>query len=88
MTEGILLNKRNLPSEIFSTKEYLFFLGITQKEAAYLLHVSERTVRRWCADSESIYGPAKAVLIAWAKLHYLCVGWMPGSIDLVTMEKI
>jgi DNA-binding transcriptional regulator YiaG len=43
-------------------------LRLTQTEAAQLLEVSDRTVRRWL-EGEEVPGPAQAALRAWRELQ-------------------
>jgi hypothetical protein len=59
--------------------ETFSFLGIDQDEAAQLLGVSTRTLRRWI-EGEEIPGPAKAALTAWRQLHARHLAWKPDSI--------
>jgi hypothetical protein len=59
--------------------ETLTFLGIDHDEAAQLLGVSTRTLRRWI-EGEEIPGPARAALSAWRQLHALHLAWKPDAI--------
>jgi hypothetical protein len=61
--------------------ETLFFLGLDHDEAAQLLGVSTRTLRRWI-EGEEIPGPAKAALSAWRQLHARHMAWKPDSIAI------
>lgn len=58
-------------------------LGLSQAEAARLLSVDPRTVRRWAEDPNEIPGPAEQALRAWLALHRYGLPWAPGSIDPV-----
>ena len=60
--------------------ETLEFLGLDHAEAAQLLGVSQRTLRRWL-DGEDIPGPAQAALRAWRELHSRHLAWKPDSIS-------
>src|SRR5438105_2331851 len=56
-------------------------LGLTQTEAAKLLGVTSRTVRRWL-DDEDIPGPVEQALKAWLFLHQLNLPWGPDSVGV------
>lgn len=64
--------------------DHLAVLGLTQTEAAQLLSVSPRTVRRWAENPDEIPGPAEQALRAWLGLHRRGLPWMPDSIALST----
>lgn len=53
-------------------------LGLTQSEAAALLSVDERTIRRW----SQIPGPAEQALRAWVRLHRLGLAWKPEDLPI------
>ncbi|TKV80087.1 helix-turn-helix domain-containing protein [Bradyrhizobium elkanii] len=57
----------------------LAFLGLDAVDAAQLLGVSPRTLRRWL-EGEEIPGPAQAALRAWRELHSRHLAWKPDSI--------
>ncbi len=57
-------------------------LGLTQAEAAHLLSVSTRTMRRWAENPAEMPGPAEQALRAWLGLHRRGLPWMPDSIAL------
>lgn len=61
--------------------EYLAALNLSLSDAAQLLNVSERTVRRW-AEGEAIPGPVEAALVAWRSLHERHLPWKPNSISI------
>ena len=61
-------------------------LGLSQVDAARLLSVDPRTVRRWVADPTEISGPAEQALRAWRRLNQLGLPWSPDSIDLVETD--
>lgn len=59
-------------------------LGLTQVEAARLLSVDPRTVRRWVEDTAEISGPAERALKAWQSLHRYGLPWHPDGQDVLT----
>jgi len=61
-------------------------LGLSQAEAARLLSVDPRTVRRWAENPAEIPGPAEQALRAWRTLHRFGLPWAPGSVDLVRLD--
>jgi hypothetical protein len=58
--------------------EHLSALRLTTAEAAELLGVSERSLRRW-GEGESVPGPVEAALRAWRRLDERWLPWKPGS---------
>jgi hypothetical protein len=56
-------------------------LKLTPDEAAQLLGVSERSVRRW-TEGESIPGPVEAALRAWRHLEARNLPWKPDSVSV------
>ena len=61
--------------------ESLAKLNLTLDEAALLLGVSERSVRRW-TEGESIPGPVEAALRAWQDLEVRNLPWKPDSVSV------
>jgi Homeodomain-like domain len=57
-------------------------LGLTQAEAARLLSVNVRTVRRWVEEPAEIPGPAEQALRAWLRLNRLGMAWRPDGLPL------
>jgi hypothetical protein len=57
-------------------------LHLTQAEAARLLSVNVRTVRRWVEDPTELPGPAEHALRAWLRLHRLGLAWRPDGLPL------
>lgn len=55
----------------------LDLLGINVASAAFLLGVTERTVRRWLDGTFAITGGADAAIRAWVALHHRRMAWMP-----------
>jgi len=70
---------------IIMTKEelhqYLSRLSLTAAEAAQLLGVTPRTVRRWL-NGEDVTGPAEQAIRAWIKLHDRHLPWRPDSTSI------
>jgi hypothetical protein len=62
-------------------EETLTYLGLDHAEAAKLLGVSTRTLRRWL-EGEEIPGPAQAALRAWRALHARHLAWKPDAISI------
>lgn len=76
-------SKDNLAAALDDT---LAYLGLDHAEAAQLLGVSLRTLRRWL-EGEEIPGPAQAALRAWRELHSRHLAWKPDSISLYEGDK-
>ena len=63
-------------------RDHLAQLGLTQAEAAELLSVAPRTVRRWVEDGAGdTPGPAEHALRAWVGLQRRGLPWRPGNTD-------
>jgi hypothetical protein len=62
-------------------EDTLTYLGLDHAEAAKLLGVSTRTLRRWL-EGEEIPGPAQAALRAWRALHARHLAWKPDAISI------
>jgi len=61
-------------------RDCLAQLGLTQTEAAQLLEVDPRTVRRWAeGNGIDIPGPAEHALRAWLGLQRRGLPWRPGD---------
>lgn len=58
--------------------QLLLRLGLAPGEAAQLLSVTPRTVRRWL-DGEEVSGPAEQAIRAWIRLHDRHLPWRPDS---------
>jgi hypothetical protein len=64
------------------TRDCLTQLGLNQIEAALLLEVDPRTVRRWVdGTGTDIPGPAEQALRAWLELQRRGLPWRPGDDD-------
>jgi transcriptional regulator with XRE-family HTH domain len=61
-------------------------LELTQSEAAQLLGVTPRTVRRWL-DGEDLPGPAEQALRAWIRLHERNLPWRPDAESIVDDDQ-
>jgi len=61
-------------------------LQLTQVEAAQLLGVAPRTVRRWL-EGEDIPGPAEQALRAWIRLHERNLPWRPDTESIVDDDQ-
>ena len=57
-------------------------LALSEAEAAQLLSVSPRTVRRWLEAPSEIPGPAEQALRAWLRLEQYGLAWRPDGIAL------
>jgi hypothetical protein len=57
----------------------LAYLGLDQTEAAQLLGVAPRTMRRWLLEGEEIPGPAIVALRAWRAMHARRMNWKPDA---------
>ena len=66
--------------------EHLSSLSLNQIQAAQLLGISARTVRRW-AEGEEIPGPAEAALRAWRRLAERNLPWKPDSVSIVQDDQ-
>src|SRR5580658_3533664 len=64
-------------------EQTLLRLGLSQTEAAQLLSVAPRTVRRWL-EGEEIPGPAEQTFRAWLRLHEKKLAWRPDSVSIAT----
>lgn len=67
-------------------REHLEALRLSNTDAADLLGVSERSVRRW-TDGEDVPGPVEAALRAWRGLERRNLPWRPDSISLLWGEE-
>ncbi len=66
-------------------EQTLLRLGISQTEAAQLLGVAARTVRRWL-EGEEIPGPAEQAIRAWVRLHDRKLAWRPDSMAIAEAD--
>jgi hypothetical protein len=61
-------------------------LNLTIADAAQLLDVSERSVRRW-SESEAVPGPVEAAIRAWMRLNERFLPWKPDSISIFDDDR-
>jgi hypothetical protein len=54
---------------------HLGILGLSQMDAAVLLRVTPRTIRRWQKGEQSVPGTAGDLLRAWVRLHDAKLPW-------------
>lgn len=66
--------------------QHLSILRLSPAEAAQLLGVSPRTLRRWI-EGEDVPGPAEAALRAWRLLDDRNLAWQPDSVSLLENDK-
>lgn len=62
--------------------ECLARLNLSIGEAARLLSVTERTVRRWAEAPKEMPGPAEHALRAWCRLESLGLAWRPDGVAI------
>lgn len=66
--------------------EHLSALRLSAAEAAQLLNVSARTVRRW-VEGEEVPGPAEAAFRAWRILEDRNLPWKPDAVSLIENDQ-
>lgn len=66
--------------------QFLLRLGLAPGEAAQLLSVTPRTVRRWL-DGEEVSGPAEQAIRAWIRLHDRHLPWRPDSASIAENDQ-
>jgi Helix-turn-helix len=67
-------------------EQILLRLDLSQTEAAQLLSVAPRTVRRWL-EGEDIPGPAEQAFRAWLRLHERGLAWRPDSVSIAAGDQ-
>jgi hypothetical protein len=67
-------------------EQCLLRLGLSAEEAALLLSVTPRTVRRWL-DGEEVSGPAEQAIRAWIRLHDRHLPWRPDSASITQHDQ-
>jgi transcriptional regulator with XRE-family HTH domain len=67
-------------------RQILLRLGLSQTEAAQILGVTPRTIRRWL-EGEEISGPAAQALRAWIRLHERNLPWRPDSASIADDDQ-
>jgi hypothetical protein len=78
-----MVNQMMTPAEL---QQHLSHLGLPQGEAAQLLSVSPRTVRRWF-EGEEVPGPVEQVFRAWLRLHDRNLPWRPDSLAIIEDDQ-
>ena len=63
-------------------QQCLTCLGLSDTEAAKLLSVDPRTIRRWKEKPDELSGPAEQALRAWMRLEVLGLSWRPDGVAL------
>jgi transcriptional regulator with XRE-family HTH domain len=71
---------------LYEFQQTLLRLGLSQTEAAQLLGVSPRTVRRWF-EGEEVPGPAAQALRAWIRLRERNLPWRPDSASIADDDQ-
>jgi|GEM_PF-920976 len=61
-------------------------LNLSPAEAAQILGVTPRTVRRWL-DGEEITGPAVQAIRAWIRLHNRHLPWRPDTVSIIEDDQ-
>jgi hypothetical protein len=65
---------------------HLYELRLSPPDAAQLLGVNPRTLRRWL-EGEEVPGPAEAALRAWRKLEARRLPWRPDSLSIAENDR-
>ncbi len=68
-------------------QQHLFRLNLAPDEAATLLGVALRTLRRWLVDGEAIPGPAEQAVLAWVRLHDAHLPWRPDTASILNDDE-
>jgi len=67
--------------------EHLACLKVTPPEAAQLLGISARTIRRYLEEAEDVPGPIEAALRAWRTLEERHLPWKPDTVSIATDDR-
>ena len=70
----------------FELADHFTALNLDPLEAAQLLGVTDRTIRRWAAG-EPVSIPAEQALRAWRRLHELHLPWKPDAISALVDDS-
>ena len=62
-------------------------LALSESEAARLLSVAPRSVRRWCDGSIEVPGPVEQAIRAWQRLDELGMAWRPDGIPIWELDQ-
>lgn len=68
-------------------QQHFLRLDLHPDEAALLLDVAGRTVRRWLIEGETIPGPAEQAVLAWVRLHDAHLPWRPDAASIVNNDQ-
>lgn len=68
-------------------ERHLNHLDIDATEAALLLGVTYRTVRRWLFDGEEVPGPVEQAFRAWVRLHQRGLAWRADSVSIIEEDQ-
>jgi hypothetical protein len=63
-------------------------LSLSEAEAARLLSVSPRSVRRWADGSTEVPGPVEQALRAWLQLEDRHLVWRPDGVAIWEIDQI
>jgi hypothetical protein len=66
--------------------DHLSFLKVSPPEAAQLLGISPRTLRRYF-EGEDVPGPIEAALRAWRSLQERHLPWKPDTVSIVVNDQ-
>ena len=78
---------RKLPMGALEFRNMIAELDLSQVEAARLLSVNDRTVRRWAEGISEIPGPVEQALLAWVRLDRVGLPWRPDEITLASLDE-
>lgn len=76
-------------SDMMTANEFnqsLLRLNLLPDEAAQILSVTPRTIRRW-QDDDEVSGTAEQAIRAWIRLHDRHLPWRPDSISLLENDQ-
>ena len=62
-------------------------LGLPQVEAADLLSINHRTMRRYLEDPSQMPGPTEQALRAWQRLQRLGLPWRPDGVAVLCEDQ-
>jgi len=62
-------------------------LRLSEQEAARLLSVTPRSVRRWCDGSTDVPGPVEQAIRAWLRLSGMGLVWRPDGIPIWDIDQ-
>lgn len=68
-------------------QQHLFRLKLSPEDAAALLDVAPRTLRRWLIEGDAMPGPAEQAILAWVRLHDAHLAWRPDTTALLSNDE-